>query len=157
MVSVMAEGFEPIKTDDDVDEILKLAVRTSGSEGGDLRGRLQVSATELGISEEALAEAERQWLSNKKAELDRETENEDRKLFKKMQRGDFVSHFGTYLAVNAFLFWIDFRDGQLGWVYWVLFGWGIPIVIHLFTLFAHNAEQEREFQKWQKKRHKRRS
>lgn len=157
MGSVMAEGFEPIKTDEDVEEILRLAVRNTGTGGESLRDRLKVSATELGISDEALAEAENLWKARKQGEISREQEQEERKLFRKMRIGDFITHFGTYAAINGFLFFIDSRKGGIDWAFWPLFGWGIAIVIHLFTLFAHGEEQEAEFLKWQKKRRKRKS
>ena len=157
MVSAMADGFEPLKSDEDIEEILRLAVRDVGFDGGNLRDRLNASASELGISADALAQAEKQWIDRRQGELSKEQELEDRKLFKKMRVGDFVSHLGSYLAVNAFLFWIDFRDGGITWAYWVLFGWGIGIVASLFTLFGHGADQERDFQRWQKKRRKKES
>lgn len=74
-----------------------------------------------------------------------------------MQVGDFIMHFGTYLAINGFLFFIDSRKGGIDWAYWPLCAWGIAVAIHLVSLFAHGEDKEAEFQKWVKKRRKRKS
>jgi len=157
MVSAMADGFEPLKSDEDIEEILRLAVRDVGFDGGNLRDRLNASASELGISADVLAQAEKQWIDRRQGELTKEQELEDRKMFKKLRVGDFVSHLGSYLAVNAFLMFIDLRKGGIDWAFWPLLGWGIGLFIHMFSLFGHGADQERDFQRWQKKRRKKES
>lgn len=155
MVSLMSEGFEPLKSDEDVEEILRLAVRGTTADRGSLRDRLKMSAEELGIPADALAEAEKEWLLRKRSEADRLDEALDRKLFKKIQVGEFISHLGAYLAINGFLFWLDFRKGNdIDWAIWPILGWGIAIVIHLFKLFGTDKETDREFQRWRKKRRK---
>lgn len=155
MVALMGEGLEPLRSDEDVEEILRLAVRGTTVDGGSLRDRLNASAQELGISSEVLAQAERQYLAQKQSDKSRELELRDRKHFKKIQIGEFVSHLGTFLAVNSFLAWIDYRgDQRLDWVYWVAFAWGIGTVGHLFRLFATDKQTEREFQRWRKRRYK---
>lgn len=153
MVTAMAEGLEPLKSDEDVEEILRLAVRSENFAGEDLRGRLVNSASELGISPEALAQAEQQWKAQKQSQINAEQDKLDRKLYKKSEVGDFISHLGSYLAVNGFLLWVDWRDGSVTWVQWPVMGWGIAIAIHAFSLFAHN---ERDYQRWRKKKSKRR-
>ncbi len=153
----MPEGFEHLSSDEDVEEILRLAVRRTSPEGATLRDRLEMSADELGISRQALAEAEQQWAAKKRGELDLATEDADRRLFRKMRFGDFVSHVGSYLAVNGFLVWLDMRgDGHLDWAYWVILPWGIGMVCHLFALFGHGQDAEREFQRWRRKRYRKR-
>ena len=155
MISAMAEGFDPLKSDEDVEEILRLAVRSGDFGGADLRERLESSASELGISPEALAHAEEQWRAQKQTQVTLEQDKLDRKLFRKIRVGDFVSHLGSYLAVNGFLFWLDWRDGHVTWVQWPIMGWGIAIVIHAFSLLAHDRDNERDYQRWRKRRYKR--
>ena len=154
MISAMAEGFDPLRSDEDVEEILRLAVRSGDFGGADLRERLVSSATELGISPEALAQAEEQWRAQKQRQVTAEQDRLDRKMFRKIRVGDFVSHLGSYLAVNGFLYWLDWRDGHLTWVQWPIMGWGIAIAIHAFSLLGHDRDNERDYQRWRKKRYK---
>lgn len=153
----MADNQEHLRTEEDVEEILRLAIRQSPFGGDTLRERLQSSADELGISPEALARAEAEWAAQNQHKQESEQDLVDRRAFHKMRVGDFVKHLGSYVAVNAFLTFIDFRDGNLGWAFWPIMGWGIAIVTHLFSLFGHGQEEEKEFRKWQKKRRGRKS
>ncbi|MBL8064913.1 MAG: 2TM domain-containing protein [Chthonomonadaceae bacterium] len=153
MSLAMADGYEPLKSDEDVEEILRLAVRGSNLEGASLRDRLTNSARELGISDDELARAEATWARQMADKHSVESEWNDRKLYRKLRFGDFLTHFGTYAVINAFLFWIDFRDGSVGWSYWAIFGWGIAVAIHFVSLFAHGQSSEQEFQRWRKKRY----
>lgn len=151
----MADFKDQIQSDDDVEEILRLAVRSQGIEGSTLRERLNASASELGISKEALQEAERQWSERKQSAESIELEEKDRTLYRKLRRGDFITSLGTYVAVNAFLLWIDGGgDNKFSWSLWVLAAWGIAVVSHIFSLFGHSAETEAKFQKWRRKRYK---
>lgn len=57
---------------------------------------------------------------------------------------DFYSHLIVYVLVNAFLLFLDIRDGDTGgteflglnWAYWPLFGWGIAVVLQALALFG---------------------
>ncbi len=60
---------EQLKTDEDVEAILRLAVQQPSIDSADLRSRLTHSAAELGISEEQLRLAEAQYFEEKEAEL----------------------------------------------------------------------------------------
>jgi hypothetical protein len=148
---------EHLKSDDDIEAILRLAVRSEGATVEDLRARLVSTAAELGISEQALRAAEERYRLERQAELTAVQDAHDRRLYKKMRWGAFVSHLASYVVVNSFLVWIDLRDGDIGWVYWVLFGWGIGVALDLVSHLTWTQEQEREFLKWQKRRHKGRS
>jgi len=39
-------------------------------------------------------------------------------------------HVATFLIVNAFLWFIDLRQGGLEWAYWVTVTWGIALAFH---------------------------
>jgi len=154
MASQMSESFENLRSEEDVEEILRLAVRQTGTDTGSLRERLSQSATELGISPEALAQAEKEWAEKRRNEVGREAETEARRSFRKMKVAELVQHFGVYAIVNAFLVWIDLRDGGFGWAVWPLAGWGLAVALHALSVFVHGPDEEREFQRWLKKRQK---
>jgi hypothetical protein len=40
-------------------------------------------------------------------------------------------HVATYIIINAFLLFIDLRQGGIDWVYWVALFWGIAIAFHV--------------------------
>jgi hypothetical protein len=149
----MPEGQDHLQSDEDVEEILRMAVRTEGTPGQSLRERLNVSASELGISPETLARAEQQWIAKRQGVQDAEVEREERRQFRRIRIGDFVGHLATYVAVNGFLLWLDLRgDGVINWAFWPIAGWGIAIFIHAVTSLVPGADEERDFRRWQKKR-----
>ncbi|MBS1713567.1 MAG: 2TM domain-containing protein [Armatimonadetes bacterium] len=150
----MSENFEHLQSEEDVEEILRLAVRQTGSDTGSLRERLAQSADELGISPEALAEAEREWAAKRRSESARELESGDRSAFRKMKVAELLQHAGVYAIVNAFLLWIDLRNGALNWAMWPIAGWGIAVALHALSVFVHGPDEEKEFQRWRKKRTK---
>ena len=113
-----------------------------------------MSASELGISPETLAEAERVWAERRRSLVDKELESRDRAEFRRMKFAEMVQHFGIYVIVNIFLVWMDLRDGRMSWVMWPIAGWGIGVAIHALVTFVHGPDEEKEFQKWRKRRHK---
>lgn len=151
----MMASEEHLKTDDDVEAILKLAIRKSSSSPA-LRERLQMSAEELGISPEQLAQAEQEYYAQKERQeaIDKQAaiEKQEKKEFRRTQMRDLMWHLGSYLTVNAFLVFIDMvEDFQIDWAYYPLFGWGIGMVFHIFSLFD-STENEDEFRKWKRRR-----
>lgn len=154
---------EHLRSDEDVEAILRLAVQQSGTSGDDLRSRLMATADELGLTEAQVLAAEEAYRRQKEGEIQRETEEqEDKRLwkeFRKSKRGDLISHLGSYIAVNGFLVAIDMmRDSQMDWAYWPLMGWGIGMAIHIFTFMAgETSESLAEFDKWKRKRKRKQS
>lgn len=152
---------EHLRSDDDVEAILRLAVQQSGTTTGDLRSRLMATADELGLTEDQVIAAEEAYRRQKAGELQRESEEqEDKRLwkeFRKSKRGDWISHLGSYVAVNGFLVAIDLMgDGRLNWAFWPLMGWGIGMAIHTFTYLAgETSESMAEFEKWKRKKKRR--
>lgn len=134
-------------SEQDAEEILRLAVRKSHMVGPVSRETLVSSAAELGISEEAVAEAEREYALVA-------TENAERERFDKQTKSEFKGHLATYLIVNAGLLCIDFfSDGKLEWAYWSIIGWGMGVLFHAWSSLAKDSEDyEEEFQKWRAKR-----
>jgi hypothetical protein len=70
---------ERLTKEEDVEEILRLAVRESSGDGEDLRERMRVSAAELGISEEQLRAAEEKYFAERDAEVLRDQEQRARR------------------------------------------------------------------------------
>ncbi|MBS1724986.1 MAG: 2TM domain-containing protein [Armatimonadetes bacterium] len=148
----MADQLDPIRSEDDVEEILRLAVRHDLAPGSNLRDRLQSSADELGISPEVLAMAEQEWAAKKNADLELANEAGERKRYMRIQFAEFIQHLGLYAVINGFLFWLDIsKDGRINWAYWPLMGWGIAVALHAISLVARGESEEKDFQKWRRK------
>ena len=63
---------------------------------------------------------------------------------------DFFGHLAAYLITNGIVIFIDLRDGAgeeafigLDWAYWVIFPWGIGLLIHAVSLFLFEGHFER--------------
>jgi hypothetical protein len=141
---MMAQEFEHLKSDQDVDEILRLAVNKSGL-GGDLRSRLETSAEELGIPPEALAEAEAEYYQR------RQTDAQERHARIRRRRA-FIEHFVSYFGVNLLLIgiWYFTTHGTKPfWPIWPIMGWGLCGVLPHFVnaMILNKDEEEDEKQK----------
>jgi hypothetical protein len=127
-------------SDEEAEEILKVAANRQGQGGLDLF-RLQAAASELGISPEALADAEAQVMR----------EREERAQFeeyKRSKRQAFFNSLVTYIVVNAGL-WIAMRPS---WIVYVLGGWGIGLVSEGFKAFGGSRPGSPEFETWRQAR-----
>jgi len=134
--------------DDELSEILRLAVRKQESASGDLRRRLLDVADELGISHEAIAEAEAEY----RQKVSRQNELA---LYKKENRNGFRIHSGVYVIVNIFLVGLNlitWQEDKEIWFPYGLLGWGIGLAIHAFVTLRKVDWQDEEFQKWRRKR-----
>jgi two-component system LytT family sensor kinase len=61
----------------------------------------------------------------------------DRARQKVEERIGFLSHLVVFVIINAFLFFLDYRDnGSIDWAYWPLVGWGIGLVMHGLHTFV---------------------
>ncbi len=156
----MAETPDHLKTDEDVEEILRLAIRRTGGDTDVLRHRLEMSAAELGIGVDELRSAEEEYRLQKQgiyaAEAAKQLEASEWKEWRRIRWHDFLQHLGIYFVVNAFLVFLDTRGGSsFGWSIWPIAGWGIAIAIQAVSLIAaRNQEGMDDFRKWQKKRRK---
>lgn len=160
LVVSMAE--EHLQSDDDLEAILKIAVRQGSESTADLRDRLQMAADELGLSPEQLAAAEEKYKKEKSTfrlkERRSELRDQDWQQFRKKQKSDFFSHFTTYLTVNAFLFAMDWITGDgIEWAFFPLMGWGIGVAIHMFSVInGESSENQKEFEKYHRKQMRKR-
>jgi|CXWL01.1.fsa_nt_gi hypothetical protein len=138
---------EQLQSDDDVEEILRIAVRREGKTDPDLRHRLHTAASELGISDNALQAAEEEYY--KKTRVD-----QDLAEFNSRKRRDFRGHFTTYILVILGLFGLNvftIRDGGDLWAMYPMLGWGIGIAIHGFSAYSRSTRDDPEFLKWRRR------
>lgn len=130
---------QSLQTGEDVEAILKIALRHEASTEGDLRLRLQRSADELGISAEALARAEREYQIERKLDA-----------FMKAKRAGFQTHLVTYISVNALLhaIWAIVMFGDFYWPGIVLAAWGVGIASHWAFIKQRPSPNDPHFRKW---------
>jgi hypothetical protein len=130
----------------DSEEILRRALAIDAQRQGSDREAMFAAAKELGISDDALVQAEEQWLKEK----------EDRAHFRefvRQQRSGWVGHITMYLVFLAFFFILDVRDGRLTWFWWPTFGWGIGVFFHSLGVLNTKSETfQKEFREWRKNR-----
>jgi DNA-binding XRE family transcriptional regulator len=133
----------PRYSEEDAEQILKLAARKASASSGMDREELLAAASELGLSRQTVLEAEREYHAKKQ-------EEQLRRDFDRHLRAEFLNHLVTYLTVNAFLLFLDLRrDMTLSWAYWPLLGWGIGLVIHAYNTFSRSsADYNHQFEKW---------
>lgn len=64
--------------------------------------------------------------------------DEERAAFKKVKKiKDFYISFAIYIVVTSFLAIIDYiTSPDFWWVQWVIFGWGVSMVIMAFEAFG---------------------
>ncbi len=131
--------------ENEAEEILQMALAKSPTSGAITRERLEQTAAELGISPEALIEAEKTWKAQK-------TDAEEFALYQQDRRRAFQSHLFTFIAVNLFLFAINALTGfDTLWFLYPLLGWGIGMAIHSMTYFTHQNSRQGEFIEWKRK------
>ena len=142
----MAEEIERLASDDDIDEILKLALRRQDGSGGDLRSRLNVAAQELGISDQDLEEAEAEYLKNK-------ADTQEFLEFKNRRRRELREHVFSYLIVNAMLVAVNWiSSAKITWAVWPILGWGIGLAFHAWAALNSDSESfQEEFEQFRRK------
>ncbi|MEQ1932699.1 MAG: 2TM domain-containing protein [Fimbriimonadaceae bacterium] len=132
-------------SDQDMSEIIKRAAAIDGNANVD-RQILERTASELGISQEALQQAEADYKQNIATESEREQ-------FVAHRRANFYNHLATYVVVNAFLSFLALRGSGSFWAIWPIMGWGIGIAIEYFNVRVKAGDSfESEFAKWRANR-----
>jgi len=134
--------------DDELSEILKLALRKESATTADLRQRLLAAADELGIGHESVAQAEAEYRqeASRKQEL---------ALYKKESRNSLRLHFGIYAIINASMVGLNLMtllEDKTIWFPYVLLAWGMGLAIHAFITLREIDWDDEEFQKWRVKR-----
>lgn len=134
-------------TSEEAEAILKLASKQQNV-GGISREQLLHTASELGISPEAVASAEAEYRVTRQEAAGREQVLSMRRQFMEERRITFATHLGIYLLINLglVLTWY-FSDRGYFWPMWPLLGWGIGMLAHGLTYFS-GQQAEAEFQTW---------
>lgn len=119
---------------DEVEEILRRAVRNQRGDDELDHGDLLAAARAAGIDEEAVRRAV--------AEFDQQRDRENlAERVKHRRRSRFTQSLVTYLIVNGFLATIDgMSGGGLQFVQWVLLGWGLPLALQARRAFFPSGE-----------------
>ena len=144
-------GRQRFKESDPVVEILNIALENQGGADLSLRQRLLASASELGIPEEAALEAEKQWLS-------RREENVEKEAYRAEVMRDFYTHLGVFAVINIFLVILNMltEHGRVDWAFYVIVSWGLAVGVHAVAAY-YQLSSPQEFEEWKQKRNEKRS
>lgn len=140
---------ETLKSGEDVDAILRIALQQEHGSADELRQRLTRSAEDLGISPEALARAEEVYLVE--GERAREQQMLESKIGRFMQAkmNGYKSHVMSFVMTNLMLHVIWFLTGRdFYWPGIVLAAWGIGMGSHYMHMKQRPALNDRDFRKW---------
>lgn len=137
---------------DDIQQILNLAIARQSHDAEFTREQLVEIASELDISPECLQSAEQDWL----AKLG---ESQKRQDFNTYRRGKLQKQFGKYLIVNSFLVPLNLLSaGELSWSLYILLLWGLGLGLNAWNSYQSEGEEyQRAFQQWYRQQQLRRS
>ncbi|MCU0315446.1 MAG: 2TM domain-containing protein [Fimbriimonadaceae bacterium] len=161
----MAPQEDHLQSEQDIEEILRIAIAKDHDSTYALRDRLNRTALELGISPEQVADAEEEYRQkrtglrgqeNQELDEDLDGEEEDLREYRKLLKGSWIRHFYTWLVVSVgFMFIVGIASlGVESLIPIVL--WGIAVGIHASLAFSPLSKSaEEEFRSWQKKKRRR--
>jgi hypothetical protein len=131
---------------EDIQQILQIAIARQAYEGEFSREQLLEIAAELEISPECLQVAEQEWLSQ-------QTDIQKRQEFNKFRRRKLQKRFGKYAISNSFLLLLDLvSGGGLSWSLYILLFWGLFVGLDTWNTYQSQGEEyEVAFQNWQRK------
>jgi hypothetical protein len=135
--------------EEEAEQILRIAA-SLGSPSGDYdHSRLVAMASELGIPESSVLEAERIYIEKRKTETEKAE-------FERYMRREFLGHLYTYLAINVGLSLYNLlHHDQPSW--WLAIGWGVIVALHAWETFARDSDDyNKAFRKWQRRQRRRR-
>lgn len=128
---------------EDIQEILHLAIARHATDEELSREQLWEIASELDISNAIIQSAERDWLEQKA--VDRQ-----RRIFNIQRRQKFHQKLTKFAIVNTFL--VSFNvivAGTLTWSAYILLFWGLAIALNGWKAYQSQGEAyERDFQRW---------
>lgn len=126
-----------------IQEILHLAISRQSYEGEFTREQLMEIAAELEISPENLFAAEQDWLS-------KQGEMVNRQAFNAYRWGRLKRSLAKYAIVNSFLMLLNVLTAdQLSWSLYILLFWGLALALKAWNTFQSDGEEyERAFQQW---------
>jgi len=136
----------PSYRQEDIQQILNLAIARQANSGEFSREQLQEIATELGISTQTLWSAEQDWLVQQGEEQKRQEFNIYRR--RQLQKG-----CGRYLIVNGFLVCLNLVSGVgLSWSLYILLFWGLGLGLGAWNTYQLQGEEyEQAFRRWDRR------
>jgi hypothetical protein len=128
---------------EEIQEILQLAIAKLDSERDFSCEQLQEIAIEMGISPNAIAQAEQTWLTQGIA-------NRHREEFTLYRRNKWQKQLGNFAIVNVFLVALNIlNNGEPSWSLYVLLFWGLKIVRQAWNQYKASPEDyQKALQKW---------
>lgn len=132
---------------EDVQQILQLAIAERPIDGDFSRVQLLEMADELGISSENIAVAEKEWLAKK-------DEFNERQKFDAFRRNKLKQNFVRYIIVNFFVIGLNlvlFNSANFGLTIALL--WGLTLALNTWKTYEMDPEEyENALNKWRLKK-----
>jgi hypothetical protein len=137
---------------EEVQEILQLAIAQKSDHGEFTRDQLFEMAAELDIPPLTIQAAEKAW-------LEQQLEAQKRQAFDNYRWHQIKQKFGKYLITNTFLVTLDLlNDMTLNWSLFILLIWGLFLSLEVWkTYHLEGEEYDRAFETWKRKYELRRS
>lgn len=128
---------------EELQQILNLAIVRQANGGEFSRTQLVEIAAELGISPANLQLAEQEWRIQQQ-------QQQKRQEFEQYRRSQLKQRFGKYIIVNSFLVVINLLSaGQLSWALYILLFWGAGLGLKTWNTYQLQGDAyEKAFQKW---------
>lgn len=128
---------------EDIQEILHLAIANHPTDEELSRAQLWEIAAELDIDNSMIQAAEKSWLEQKV--IDRQ-----RNAFNLVRRQKFQQKLTKYAIINTFLVSFNFiLVGTLSWSLYILLFWGLGVALSGWKAYQSSGEEyERAFQRW---------
>ncbi|NER98721.1 MAG: 2TM domain-containing protein [Symploca sp. SIO1B1] len=145
-MSVLENKTPSFYRQEDIQQILNLAIARQADQGELSREQLVEIATELGISPENILQAEQEWIA-------RQEEQQKRRKFNLYRTLQLKKSFGKFIIINAFLIVINLLSaGQLSWSLYILLLWGMGLGVKVWNNYQLQGEEyEQAFSKWYRK------
>ena len=128
---------------EEIQEILQLAIARHHTEEELSRQQLWEIAAELEISDSIIQSAERDW-------LERKALDSQRRSFDLHRRQKFQQKLTKFAIINTFLILFNLIvAGTLSWSLYILLFWGLGVALNGWKTYQSRGEAyEREFQRW---------
>lgn len=142
-MSDITPNYPDSYSQEDIQQILQLAIANHHTEEELSRQQLWEIAAELDISNATIQAAERNWLEQKV--VDRQ-----RRAFDLHRRQQFRQKLTKYAIVNTFLVSVNLiAVGTLSWSLYILLFWGLGVALSGWKAYQSEGEAyERDFQRW---------
>lgn len=130
-------------TQEEIQQILQLAITRQGEREQLSRNELQEIAAELKIAPESLAAAEKDWIEHNSIA-------QKRQAFELYRKSRLKQQAVSYAIVNGFLMSIDLISaGAITWSLYIVLFWGMGLSLTTWNTFQTRGEAyEQAFRRW---------